>query len=86
MPLFGDFLVSTQTQPSRELHISTHSELRSTTSTDNLEYAPTGLGFRRRGAPERLDGTKGYGRHTMCLQVLVGLHMPNHSLTPCVGS
>ena len=28
---------------------------------DNLEYSPAGLGFRRRGAPELRDGTKGYG-------------------------
>ena len=70
IPLSWDFLVSTLTHPSKELHISTLFGAPVNDVGDKFGSAPAGLGFRRRGAPERRNGTKGRGGHTICAHVL----------------
>ena len=60
--LSWDFLVSTITHPSKELHIATLFRGPVNVVCDQFGSAPAGLGFRRRGAPERRNGTKRQGR------------------------
>ena len=69
IPLSCDFLVSTLTHTSKELHISTLFGAPVNDVGDKFGSAPTGLGFCRRGAPERRNGTKRQGGHTMFGQV-----------------
>ena len=56
--LSWDFLVSTLTHPSKELHIATLFRAPVNDVGDKFGFAPAGLGFRRRAAPERRNGTK----------------------------
>ena len=49
---------------------------------DKFDSAPAGLGFRRRGAPERRNGTKRYHVYTSVIWVVDG----KYSLTLCVGA
>ena len=58
IPLSWDFLVSTLTHPSKELHIATLFKALVNDVGDKFGSAPAGLGFHRRGAPERRNGTK----------------------------
>ena len=58
IPLFWDFLVSTLTHPSKELHIATLFRAPINDVGDKFGSAPAGLGFSRRGAPERRNGAK----------------------------
>ena len=58
IPLSWDFLVSTLAHPSKELHIATLFRASFNDVGDKFVSAPAGLGFRRRGAPERRNGTK----------------------------
>ena len=58
IPLSWDFLVSTLTHTSKELHNATLFRAPVNDVGDKFGSAPTGLGFRRRGAPERRNGTK----------------------------
>ena len=58
IPLSWDFLASTLTHPSKELHIATLFRDPVNDVGDKFGSAPTGLGFRRRGAPVRRNGTK----------------------------
>ena len=69
IPLSWEFLVSTLTHPSKELHISTLFRAPVNDVGDKFGSAPAGLGFRRSGDPERRNGTKRRGGHTMCAQV-----------------
>ena len=52
------FLVTTLTHPSKDLHIATLSRAPVTVVGDKFGSASAVLGFRRRGAPERRNGTK----------------------------
>ena len=58
MPFSWDFLVSTLAHPSKYMHIATLFRAPVNDLGDKFDSAPTGLGFRRRGAPERRNGTK----------------------------
>ena len=58
IPLSWDFLVSTLTHPSKELHIATLFKAPVNDVGDKFGSPPAGLAFRRRGAPERRNGTK----------------------------
>ena len=50
--------VHTITHPSKDLHIATLFRAPVNDVGDKFGSAPTGLGFHRRGAPERQNGTK----------------------------
>ena len=67
VPLSWDFLVSTLTHPRKYLHISTLFKAPVNDVGDKFGSAPTGLGFRRRGAPEHRNGTKRQGRLMLAL-------------------
>ena len=56
--LSWDFLVSTLTQPRKELHIATLFMAPVKAIGDKFDSAPAGLGFHRRGAPVRRNGIK----------------------------
>ena len=58
IPLSWDFRVSTLTHQSKELHIATLFGAPVNDVGDKFGSAPAGLGFRRRGALERRNGTK----------------------------
>ena len=69
--LSWNFLVSTLTHPSKELHIPTLFGAPTNDVCDKFGSAPAGLGFRRRGAPERRNGTKRQGRpYHVCTGVI----------------
>ena len=56
--LSWDFLVSTLTYTSKELHIATLFKAPVNDVGDKFGSAPAGPGFRRRGSPEHWNGTK----------------------------
>ena len=62
VPLSWDFLVSTLTHPSKDLHISTLFGAPVNFVFDKFSCAPTGPGFCRRGALACRNGTKRQGR------------------------
>ena len=69
--LSWDFLVSTLTHPSKDLHIATLFRAPDNDVGDKFGSAPAGLGFRRRGALERQNGTKRQGRrYHVCIGVI----------------
>ena len=71
IPLSWDFLVSRQTHPSKYLCISTFFGAPVSHVGDKFGPAPAGLGFRRRGSPERRNGTKRQGRpYHVCTGVI----------------
>ena len=71
IPLSWYFLVSTLTHPSKELHIATLFRALVNDVGDKFGCGPAGLGFRRRGAPERRNGTKRQGRpYHVCTGVI----------------
>ena len=71
IPLSWDFLVSTLTHPSKELHISALFRAPVNDVGDKFGSAPAGPGFRRRGAPEHRNGTKRQGRpYHVCIGVI----------------
>ena len=71
IPLSWHFLVSTLTHPSKELHIASLFRAPVNDVGDKFGSAPTGLGFRRRGAPERRNDTKRQGRtYHVCTSVI----------------
>ena len=63
--------MSTLIHASKELHIATLFGAALNDVGDKFGSAPTGLGFRRRGAPERRNGTKRKGRpYHVCTGVI----------------
>ena len=69
--LSWDFLVSNLTHPKKELHIAILFGAPVNVVGYNFGFAPAGLGFCRRGAPERRKGTKRYGRPChVCIGVI----------------
>ena len=58
IPLSWDFVVSSLTHPSKDLHISTLFRAPVNVVGDKFGSAPMVLGFCRRGAPDRHNGTK----------------------------
>ena len=62
IPFSWDFLVSTITHPSKELHIATLFRAPVNEVGDKFGSAPAELGFCHRGAPERRNDTEMLGR------------------------
>ena len=58
IPLSWDFLLSTLTHTSKELHIATLFRAPVNDVGDKFGSATAGQGFRRRGTPERRNDTK----------------------------
>ena len=56
IPLYWDFLVSTLTHPSKELHIATLFGASVNNVGDKFGFALVGLGFHHRGPPEERQG------------------------------
>ena len=56
--LSWDFLVSTLTHPSKDMHTATLFRAPVNDVGDKFGSAPAGLGFHRRGAPDRRIGTQ----------------------------
>ena len=71
IPLYGDFLVSTLTHPSKDLHFATLFGAPVNVVGDKFGSALVGLGFRRRGAPEHRSDNKRQGRtYHVCIGVI----------------
>ena len=71
IPLSWDFLVSTLTHKSKYFHIANLFGGPVNDVGDKFGSAPMGLGFHRRGAPERRNDTKRQGRpYHVCKAVI----------------
>ena len=84
IPLSWDFLVSTLTHPSKEFHIATVFRAPVNDVGDKFGSALTGLGFHRRGAPERRNGTKRLGLINHACKSVIWVLDAKDSLTHCV--
>ena len=84
--LSWDFLVTTLTHPSKDMHIATLFRALVNDVGDKFGFAPTGLGFRHREAPELWNGTKRQGRPYHVFTSVIRVVDAQYSLTPCVGS
>ena len=76
--------MSTLTHPSKELYIATVLMAPVNDVGDKFGSAPAGLGFRRRGASERRNGTKRQGRpyhaRTCVIRVVYAKYSPTLSV------
>ena len=54
--------------------------------TDKLDFSPSVLGFRRRGAPEHRDGTKSLELAYHMFKSVLRVLYAKYSLALCVGS